>query len=127
MATEDAPGGTSPKMALLAAIRARSPIDQVVGDPDVSGQDHIVADPGASRDTDARHDQAALPDLHVVPHLHQVVDLGSPAHHRIVDAAAVDAGVGAHLDLIPQDTAAHMRNPVVSRSGRTDNRILRRR
>ena len=54
-------------------------------------------------------------DPHVVPHVHQVVQLGPAADDRVVDAAPVDAGVGADLHLILQDAAPHVRDPAMPR------------
>src|SRR5262249_26303118 len=68
----------------------------------------------AARDADAGHQQAPLADANVVPHVHEVVQLCPPSHHRIVHAAAVDGGVGADLDIILDDADADVRNAVMS-------------
>src|SRR3954469_18481023 len=86
----------------------------MVGDPYVTRQNDVIPDPRASRYTDSRHDQATLPDVNVVPYMNQIVDLGTAAHRRIVDAAPVDTGVGADLNLVCDATFAHVWNPMVA-------------
>ena len=95
------------------AIRAPSPITRWSVTPTWPGQDDVVADVRAAGDPDAGHEEAALADAHVVPDVHQVVELGPAADHGVVDAAAVDAGVGADLHLVLQDAAADVGNPLV--------------
>src|SRR3954453_10971166 len=85
----------------------------MVGDPDVARQDHVVPDPGAPRDPDPGHEQAALPDADVVCHVHQIVQLGPPADDRVVEAAPVHAGVGAHFDVVLQDAPPDVGDPDV--------------
>ena len=46
--------------------------------------------------------------------LHQVVDLGALADHRVADRAAVDRGVGADLDVVLDDDAADLRDLAVA-------------
>ena len=48
------------------------------------------------------------PITDVVADLHQVIDLGVLADHRIVPGAAVDAAVGAHSDAVLQDHPAQL-------------------
>ncbi len=94
----------------------RSVIDQeVVRDAHVARQDDVVPDVGAARDPDAGHQQAALADPDIVPHVHQVVELGAAPDDGVVHAPAVDAGVGTDLHLVRHDAAAHVGNPVVTR------------
>jgi hypothetical protein len=76
----------------------------------MSGKNDVVAYPGAAGDADARHDQAALTDSNVVPHLHQIIQLCAAPDYGVVDAAAVDAGVRPNLDFILEDASTHVRN-----------------
>ena len=109
----EAPAGTSPNTALLAAIRAPVADVQVIGNAHMTRQDYVVADPGAPRDADPRHDQAAFADLHIVADLDQVIQFGAAPDDSVVDTPPVDTGVGADLDLVLQNAAAHVGNPRV--------------
>ena len=59
-----------------------------------------------------RHHQAVPSQPHVVADLHQVVDLGAPLHDRVVDAAPIDAVLGADVHVVPDDAAPGMRQPL---------------
>ena len=87
---------------------------QMIGHAHVAGQDDVVPDARAARDADARHEQAAASDPDVVADVDEVVDLGARADHRVVHAPAVDAGVGADLDVVLDDAAADVGDPVVA-------------
>ena len=52
--------------------------------------------------SDAARQDAVLADPHVVPHVHQVVDLRAPLDHRVVDAAAVDRRERPDLDIVAE-------------------------
>src|SRR5918994_996187 len=86
---------------------------QMIRNAHMTGENHVVANSGTAGDTNAGHDQAALTDAYVVPDLHQIVQLGASADHRVVDAAPIDAGIRPHLDLVLQDASAHVWNPGV--------------
>ena len=53
---------------------------------------------------------AVPPDLHIVADLHQIIDLGALADHRVAQRAAVDRGAGADLDIVLNDDPAQLRN-----------------
>ncbi len=98
----------SPKTALLAAIRAPSPITRWSVTPTWPARmtsSPIRVLPATPTPAISRQ---RSPDPHVVSHVHQVVELGPAADHRVVDAAAVDARVGADLHVVLQD-AVHRR------------------
>src|SRR2546428_431862 len=82
----------------------------VIGDPGLTGEEHIVPHVRAPGDPDAGGNEAPRPDADVVPHLDQVVDFRSRAHHRVVHAATVDRGVGPDLHVVPDDAAADLRD-----------------
>lgn len=93
--------------------RDPSPISdyEMISDSYVAGEYHVIADPGAPRDSDARHDEAPLSNSDVMPHLNQVVHLGTTPDHSVIDASAVDASIGSDLHLVFQDAATNVRNP----------------
>src|SRR5439155_873713 len=82
----------------------------VIGDPGLTGEEHIVPHVRAPGDPDAGGNEAPRPDADVVPHLDQVVDFRSLAHHRVVHAATVDRGVRPDLHVVPDDAAADLRD-----------------
>ena len=49
-------------------------------------------------------------DDDVVADLHEVVDLGALADDRVARRAAIDRRVGADLDVVLNDDAAHLRH-----------------
>ena len=57
-----------------------------------------------------RDDDAMAADDDVVADLHEVVDLGALADHRVAAGAPVDGGVGADLDVVLDDDAADLRH-----------------
>src|SRR3989441_6630050 len=86
------------------------PVVAGAGAPRLSRQEHIVLDVRAPGDPSLPRDQAARPDPAVVPDLDQVVDLRAHPDHRVVDAAAVDRGVGADLHIVSDDAAPDLRD-----------------
>ena len=42
--------------------------------------------------------------------MHEIIDFGAFADHGVADAAAVDGGAGADLDVVVDDDAADLRN-----------------
>ena len=72
-------------------------------------ENHPVPDASAAGHPDARHEQAQAADAHVVPYLHEIVDLRPVPDPRVVDAPAIDRRVRADLDVVPNNAAAHLR------------------
>src|SRR5262249_20639423 len=66
------------------------------------------AELGGAGDADIGHDHAMPADRDVVGDLHEVVDLGALADHRIAERAAIDAAVGTDLHVVLDDDAAHL-------------------
>src|SRR5574337_13616 len=60
----------------------------------------MAADARAAGDRDAAGDRGVRADPDVVSDLVQVVDLHAVADHGVVERAAIDAGVGADLDVV---------------------------
>src|SRR5947207_1906611 len=54
-----------------------------------------------------------FPDLHVVPDLDQVIDLGPLAYHGFAERGAVDRRSGADLDVVLDPDNADLRDLVV--------------
>src|SRR5215475_7161587 len=53
----------------------------------------------------------AMPPNHdVVPDLHQIINFGAFADHRVVEGSAIDAAVGADLHVVVDDHAADLRH-----------------
>ena len=77
-----------------------SPIVMCPPEPGLAREDHAVLDARRAGDADLRHDQAQRADPHVVPDVHEVVDLRAGADHGVVDAAAIDRRVRADLDVV---------------------------
>src|SRR5438876_4327676 len=86
---------------------------KMAADAGLPGQNRTVADCYRTRDAYLRHQQALLTNPYVVRDVHKVVDLGSVTDDSVVDAAAVDGGVGANLDIVANNAAAHVRNLLV--------------
>jgi hypothetical protein len=59
-----------------------------------------AADAGAAGHADAARHRGVRADVHVVADLDQVVELDAVVDHGVVERAAVDAGVGADLDVV---------------------------
>ena len=76
----------------------------------------------AAGNADLADDHAVPADLRVVPDLHQIIDLGAFADHRVAQRAAVDGGAGADLDPVLDDDAAELRNLDVARRRTTQSR-----
>src|SRR5262249_31916900 len=80
----------------------------VVGQPDLSAQHHIVSQRAAARDAGLSNDQAMPTDRSVVADLHEIVDLCSLSDHRIPAFAAVNGRAGPDLDVVLDDHAANL-------------------
>ena len=86
---------------------------QVSGQAGLPGEDRTILHMRRSGDPDLRHDQTQRADAHVMPHVHEVVDLRARPDHRVIDAAAIDRGVCPDLDIIADYAAAYVRNLLV--------------
>src|SRR6266536_1524821 len=51
-------------------------------------------------------------------HMDQIVELGAPSHHRVVDTPAVYTGVRSDLHLVLEDAPPNVGNPGVTRRAR---------
>ena len=78
--------------------------------PDLGAQRHVVADRQAAREPDLGRQQAVPADRHIVADLDLIVDFGALADHGVAQAAAVDGGAGADLDVVLDQHAAGLRH-----------------
>src|ERR1700685_3838300 len=77
---------------------------------DLAREYRPVLDADRACDADLRHHEAETAQPHVVRDVDQVVDLGPRSHDGVGDAAAIDRGVGADLDIISDQAPPDMRD-----------------
>ena len=82
----------------------------MVADGHLSAEHHAGAQRGAAGHAGLPGDQAMGADGYVVRHLHQVIDLGSPADARGAELGAIDADAGADLHVVFDDHGTNLRN-----------------
>ena len=71
---------------------------------------HVILDRRRAGDADLGHDHAMAADHDVMGDLHEVIDLGALADHRIAAGAPVDRGVRADLHIVLDDDAPDLRH-----------------
>src|SRR5439155_20354947 len=76
---------------------------QVIRQPCLPANNRFVLYFRGSGDTHLGHDQATLADAHVVPHVYQVVDLGSSSDYGIAHTSPVNGAVGPYMDFVPEN------------------------
>src|SRR2546427_4864622 len=81
---------------------------QMTRGPDLPAEHHARAERRAARETDLGGDQAVGADAAAVAHHHEVVDLGPMADDRRTECRAIHGRVGADLDVVLDDHAAHL-------------------
>src|SRR5207248_1270767 len=96
-----------------AADPCTAPDGRVSADPDLSSENRPVFDHHRSGHANLRHDQTEATHTHVMRDVNEVVDLCPGADHGVADAAAIDRGVGANLDVVLDDAPADMRDSLV--------------
>jgi hypothetical protein len=111
---EHGAGRHVPEDAALGCNSHPIPDNQMIRHTDVTRDYHVISDPCTSCDSDSCHDQTPLSDPDVMSDLNQIVHLGATPDDCVVDAAAIDAGVGTDLHLILEDAAADMWDTGVS-------------
>src|SRR5512140_211507 len=82
---------------------------EVPRQPRLPSDHHAVTDPRAARDPHPGGDHRVPADLHVVPHLDQVVQLGPRTDAGDPERGAVDRGVRPDLDVVPDLDGPHLR------------------
>ena len=86
---------------------------EMAGESALSRDENVIAQLGGAGDADLRDEQAMLPDLHVVPDLDQIVDLGPLAYHGFAQGRPIDRGPGADLDVVLDPDDADLRDLVM--------------
>src|SRR6266850_4452266 len=87
---------------------------EMVVDTHLGAQRDVVTDRQAAREPDLGCEQAVPADSHIVADLDLIVDFGALADHGIAEAAAVDGGAGADLDIVLDQDAAGLRHLLVA-------------
>ena len=105
-----APAGTSCVACDPPAICAPDADLDVADEARLAAHHHEVAELGGAGNARLADDDAMPADHHVVADLHEVIDLGALADHRVLERAAVDAAVGADLHVVLDDDAADLRH-----------------
>jgi len=92
--------------------RDLSPVadSEMIVDPNLGPQRHVVTDRQAARETDLGRQQAVPADRDIVADLNLVVDFGSLADHSIAETAAIDRGARADLDVVLDQNTAGLRD-----------------
>ena len=87
----------------------------MVGNADTAPHHDAVFQDRASRKSGLGGDDAIATDLHIVPHLDEIIDLALFANDCVVIGAAIHAGVGPDADSVLQNHATELGN--VERAG----------
>ena len=77
-------------------------------------EDDAVAEAHRAGNADLRHDQTKSPDAYVMRDLDEVVDLRAGTNHGVVEAAMMDRGECADLDIVLDDTSTNVRDLLVT-------------
>src|SRR6185369_9568866 len=96
---------------------------EVVVDAHLRAQRDVVTDRQAAREADLGREQAVPADGHIVTDLDLIVDFGALADHRIAQAAAVDGGAGADLDMVLDQDPAGLRHLQMALGAEEDEAI----
>src|SRR6266542_2007505 len=89
------------------------PEREMMRDACLPADNHVVLHLHAARDPRLRHDEATRADAHVMGDVDEIVDLRARPDHGVVHAAAVDARIGADLDVVPDEAPPHVGNLAV--------------
>src|SRR4051812_30694763 len=85
----------------------------MAGETALAGDGDVIAKLSRAGDADLRHEEAMLPDFHVVPNLDQIIDLGPLAYHGFTERGAINRGPGADLDVVSDPHNANLRDLVM--------------
>ena len=78
--------------------------------PRLSGENNIITNLRAARNTDLRADDAMAPDDHVVGDHDEVVDLGPLSDHGATETGTIDRRIGSELYIIADQDDATLRD-----------------
>src|SRR5262249_45656435 len=88
--------------------------DRMVRHANLPSQHRVVPNRHAAGNPHLGNQNAVPPDNGVVADLDQIVDLGSLTDYGVVHRSAVNAGVGANLDIVLNDDASNLRDFLVT-------------
>ena len=81
----------------------------VIGaDPRLGPHENVIPELGAARNARLADQHASSTQGHVVPDLHQIINLRPGADHRVRPGPAVDGAVGPDLDTVPDNDPAEL-------------------
>jgi hypothetical protein len=86
----------------------------MVRNPYLTTKNHGVAKRDASGKTNLTGQHAVLTHHYVVPDMHKIINLGSPADDGVAERAAVNRDVGSDFNVVVDEDAAQLRNPEVT-------------
>ena len=72
----------------------------------------------------AHRHEASRPDPHVMCDVHQAIEFRERTDDRVVDAAAIDAAVGTHFDIVFEHAATDVRHPHRTRRTRNETKAV---
>src|SRR5579883_328140 len=103
-------GRNVPKNAALCRDSRAVADRQMSGDTAMAGNHDMVADLGASGDSDHGDDDRAAPDLDVVPDLYEIINHRSLADYRVRARATIDCRIRSDFDIVPDKNTSDLRN-----------------
>jgi len=88
---------------------------QVTGNANLSPDNNVVSQFGASRDPDKRRKDTASSQFNIVRDLHKVIDPTPVADNSVWSGTTVDCSVSAYLDIVADYHSAKLRNFDITR------------
>src|SRR5260370_7902759 len=82
------------------------------GHADLTGEDHVLADLGRTRESDLRAQHGVFSGAAIVTDVREVIELGIAANARLAQAGPVDTAVGLDLHIVFDHDCAGLRNLV---------------
>ena len=82
----------------------------MIGDAALPPINDEIAQRHAARNADLAGDDAMTANARVVPDLHEIINFGALADHRVAERAAIDRRVGADFHPVLDDDAAELRD-----------------
>ena len=72
-------------------------------DTGLACQDAVVSNGGGAGDAGLGDNEAVFPYLYIMSQVYQVIDLGAPSYHRIIQSAVIHSSSCAKLTVIADD------------------------
>src|SRR5260370_39301505 len=82
------------------------------GHADLTGEDHVLADLGRTRESEPRGQHGVFSGAAIVTDVREVIELGIAANARLAQAGPVDTAVGLDLHIVFDHDCAGLRNLV---------------